>query len=918
MIDPRIAKGSAVLATLLAVTAISYQAPRDASDLPNRIPEAPPYVTAEAQAFPPPFEEHWLQQNSPAQCETCHKRIFDEWNGSMMSNAWRDPVWRAAFLLAARETSAHGECDTPEPPDGTAKAAHNPFAIQGVCASSFDLGGKSYPLSRPGSLLDGFCSRCHMPSNYVDNVPLNSVTVDARTGTERASLDTHFNPTSDDGSGLAFATLEARYRNTDSGKAGVFCAICHTFAETRDTPFHNYARTGGQYIPANGAQSRSDLLPPSQQDMFRVPDAAKRNLGYSIGSGSFRLSPHAIGFPERFGPLAANAAPSSADDYLSRVFGSPTPYQRMDPSKHKGFHQVMFTRAEMCASCHDVTNPLPIKNAVGRWVGGFPIERTYTEWANSRYADRPGNKNFDPRYKRDCQTCHMQQDYGQPGTAQTLYSNGQPLPPPIDQVATGGGAHPFFTHHFVGGNAYVTHMIGKPIDAGGGIAPYPELSTFSFSSADKKSPYANAYWMNPSRRGTSSQQVRLAWDRLRHVVSLDVAGSPTADAGTRAPLTIRVANTGSGHDFPTGFPEGRTAWLAVRAYDLDTGNELPIEDSVWRRTSRGVGGLTTDEMIDPNFDKRCHWSIPPGSVDPYAIQFKAVASLGDGCPTLDLVYAAPLNLVTSSGGLPVDANGHVVDASNPEALLQFRDLNGDGDFFDDSFLRDTRLKPMPLAGSTVKVDRYSVVIPAGTRGPIAVTTAVYYQSVEAVVALKFLGNLADVNSNGILEPCTLGGRCDGRRPQSEPAAVEGAPPVPLAVRNWIISINGARPPGRPLEVSVYPPPRAVHVYQDVVVKAFFSVPVRNVDASVFVLTDSRGTVVPASVSQIGDGTWALFPHQVFLKGGDVYQARLAAGICDAANHCTRDEMRWSFTINEEQTGGVGDTSVPAGFDVSRR
>ena len=142
----------------------------------------------------------------------------------------------------------------------------------------------------------------------------------------------------------------------------------------------------------------------------------------------------------------------------------------------------MFTRAEICAACHDVTNALPIKNEIGKWVGGFPIERTYTEWANSRYADRPGNTNFDPHYKRDCQTCHMQQDYGQPGTAQTLYKDGRPLPPPVDSVATDGAPHPFFTHHFVGGNAYVPRMIGKTIDGTGSVSQYPELSAFSFSS----------------------------------------------------------------------------------------------------------------------------------------------------------------------------------------------------------------------------------------------------------------------------------------------------------------------------------------------------------------------------------------------------------------------------------------------------
>jgi len=284
--------------------------------------------------------------------------------------------------------------------------------------------------------------------------------------------DPHFNPTSDNGTGIAFATLEPQYRNTESGKSGVICAVCHTYVETRDTPFHNYEASAGQYTPAPGREARSQLLAANQQDRFQVADQTKTNLGYSIGAGSYRLSPHAIGFPERFGPLAANNPPGPTDLNTSTVFGKNIPYQHMDPAKHKGYYQAMTVRAEMCAACHDVTNALPIKNPLGKWVGGFPIERTYTEWANSAYADRPGNKNFDPSFKRECQSCHMQQDYGQPGTAQTLYKDGHPLPPPLDRVANEGGApHPFFTHHFVSGNAYVTGLVGKDVDQSGNVAP---------------------------------------------------------------------------------------------------------------------------------------------------------------------------------------------------------------------------------------------------------------------------------------------------------------------------------------------------------------------------------------------------------------------------------------------------------------
>jgi hypothetical protein len=906
-------KIAALAATAGGTGALVYPGEADRRDLPNRMPEAAPYVVSEAQAHPPPFEQDWRNQDNPGQCRSCHTKIFDEWNGSMMSNAWRDPIWRGAFLLLARSVSAHGNCDTPSPPDGTRKASLNPFSKPGECASEFDIGTGKYTVSRPGSLLDAFCSRCHMPSNYVDNVPLKNVSFDPKTGLEDAKVDPNFNPTADNGTGMAFATLDSQLRNTESGKSGIFCAVCHSFGATRDTPFHNYARSGTEYRPADGDGPRDVLLPPDQQDMLGVADPASPNLGYGIGAGSYRLSPHAIESPERFGPLVAQLSSGGAvDDNTSSVFGKDIPYQRMDPSKHKGFHQTMFVRSEMCAACHDVTNALPIKNALGKWVGGFPIERTYTEWSTSRYADRPGNTNFDPGMKRDCQSCHMQQDYGQPGTAQTLYRDGKPLPPPDDAVAVGGPMHPFFTHHFVGGNTFVPRLIGKDLGASSDVSPYPELSAASYSSADEHSIYSRAVWTHVERKGVYAQQQRLAWDRLQHVLSMDVSASEVVD-GKPLGISITIANTGSGHDFPTGFPEGRTAWLALHAYDLATGAELPIYDSVWERTSVGVGNLTTEEMVDPNFPD-CDWKIPAASADPYSVQFKAVASLGDGCPTLALPYATPLNLVTNAQGLPVDVSGRVIDArQNPLALPRFRDVNGNGDLFDDSFLRDTRFRPMPHPEATKRIDRYAVAVTPQTRGPIAVSAAVYYQTVEAVVAREVLGNLADTDNDSILEPCVLGGGCDGRKPSTEPPVVEGAPPVPMIVRDLLIPIGAPTTDGTPPRVRVYPAPGTRNVYRDAVIKASFSRPMQGLDARTFTLADSRGKAIPARVDQVGPGTWGLFPNEILLRDGETYTARVTAGVCDGTGRCVSRDVAWKFTVAANGEAGSGDTGLPTGF-----
>lgn len=903
-----------VAGAAVAVLALGFQAMARHGELPNRIPEPAPYVVSEAQHFPPPWEADWTGTDSPGNCGCHSSYIVDDWNGSMMSNSWRDVAWRGAFLLVARLTATDGDCDIPNPPDGTAKSSINPFA-NGDCTSTFDLGaGTTHTTSGSGSLADEFCSRCHMPTNYVDNIPLANVITDQPSGQQHGGTDPNFDPTSDNGTGLSFATVESQYRNTESGQQGITCQVCHSQVGSRYTPYHNYDKTGTEYYPADGTANRHDLLTPAETDILDVADANSPNLGYGVGAGAYRLSPHAIGNPERFGPLTWNDYTAMLDPYVSDVFNVNFYYQQGEfAGKHPGYYSVFLERAEMCAACHDVTNGFTIANQLGNWVGGFPIERTYTEWRNSRYADRPNNPNFDPDFKRDCQTCHMQQDFGQPGTAQTLYEGGTPVAPLTSQTCSKGPVRPaFYSHHFVGGNAYITRLIGADITGNGSVEPYPELSVYSYSSADSNSVYHHAYFENVTDKGAPTQHERMAWDRLRNALTVDVTGPSSADAGTTQSLSVTVENTGCGHNFPSGFPEGRNAWLSVRAWDLATGNELDIQDSFWSRTSTGVGYLTDAEVVDPNWPG-CNWTLPAGSPDPYSYQFKAVASLGDGCPTLALPYATPLNLVTNANGLPVDSGGTVIDRDNPLGLPQYTDDDGDGEVYDDSFLQDTRLRPQPHADATAQLDRYSVVIPAGTEGPIAVTAVVYYQSMEALVGTEFLGNLADTDTDFALEPCVLKGLCDGRTPAVEPAVVEGAPPVPMEVGNWVINVTGATDTTPPSATKLYPADGATDAHREAVVKVDFSEPVTGVDETTFTLTDGGGVTVPAYVDQISDGTWGLYVHDTVLLGNETYTATVAAPVCDYNNNCTANDVTWSFTTARNLGDGVGDSSWTLGF-----
>src|SRR5260370_41062927 len=121
----------------------------------------------------------------------------------------------------------------------------------------------------------------------------------------------------------------------------------------------------------------------------------------------------------------------------------------------------------------------------------------------------------------------------------------------------------------------------------------------------------------------------------------------------------------------------------------------------------------------------------------------------------------------------------------------------------------------------------------------------------------------------------------------------------MGVRSLTISWNGASEDKAPLHVGTSPLPGSNQVYQDAVVKVFFSRPIRGLDARSFVLTDSKGTQVPAWVDQIGDGTWGLFPNQVTLKAGETYTARFKAGTCDLTGNCTTQDTVWKFTVSKQ-------------------
>jgi hypothetical protein len=184
----------------------------------------------------------------------------------------------------------------------------------------------------------------------------------------------------------------------------------------------------------------------------------------------------------------------------------------------------------LCATCHDVSNPELSRQPDGTfWVNAyrtqhpthqkedeFPIERTYSEWAKSAYADAPietnGRFGGNRTAVQSCQDCHM------PKTTGTA----------CQPVLGGAVRDDLPLHEFHGANSWV-------LDAVRALYPDSETALSAQSVADAHA--RNAAF-------------------LQNGVELELATEGTD-------LVVRVVNH-SGHKLPTGYGEGRRVWIHVR------------------------------------------------------------------------------------------------------------------------------------------------------------------------------------------------------------------------------------------------------------------------------------------------------------------------------------------------------------------
>ncbi|MCB1184616.1 T9SS type A sorting domain-containing protein [bacterium] len=218
------------------------------------------------------------------------------------------------------------------------------------------------------------------------------------------------------------------------------------------------------------------------------------------------------------------------------------PYSDADPS-HQWLYSDFTLSAEFCGTCHDVSNPVFVAGATpgtydvdgldqqhpdGDKRNMYPVERTFSEWSVSEYA---AGGVYQPQFAGDrpdgmvstCQDCHMRDVTG-------VGANVPGSPTRTDLAI----------HDLTGANTFVPDILPDF---------YPGLDTAALQD------------------GKLRAQAMLSLAASMELTVTPVDGQPA--------VNVRITNE-TGHKLPSGYPEGRRAWIHVEAFDA---GDQPVYES---------------------------------------------------------------------------------------------------------------------------------------------------------------------------------------------------------------------------------------------------------------------------------------------------------------------------------------------------
>jgi hypothetical protein len=216
---------------------------------------------------------------------------------------------------------------------------------------------------------------------------------------------------------------------------------------------------------------------------------------------------------------------------------------------HQTTQSVYHATSELCANCHNVSNPLQAQDVNRQLPHAFGhIERTYSEWALSDFAKQES--------LQTCQSCHY------------------PRVPGGGQASKYGDVHRdyFVRHGPTGGSTWVQDAVYR-------IWKGKDLDHEALDAGKQR-----------------------AKEFLKTAAALGLECS-----GGKARLSITNL---TGHKLPTGYPEGRRMWVNLRF--LDSGGKVLGEVGHYRESEQTLGNqkVKVPTLLDP--DKTRVYECLPG------------------------------------------------------------------------------------------------------------------------------------------------------------------------------------------------------------------------------------------------------------------------------------------------------------------
>ncbi len=457
------------------------------------------------------------------------------------------------------------------------QAARDPFFWAAVAVAAQD---SIYLHGRPNAT--DVCLRCHLPKGW---------------------LEFRSNPSN--GSQMIGADYD-----------GVSCDFCHRMFDPFAPDTASGAREGSDFA-GYWDESEASMTPSGQAAASALAmDTLEASAIKLFNATSFfdaTSHPKSVLYDE----AAAGQYYVAVQDSARGAFAdSSTPH----PKTYSRFHKSRF----YCGTCHDVSNPaainapfadtppndgvtvLPSEQLAAHAYA--PVERTFSELHLSDYGlpgGAPGVGPYDPlafdtphpgNAITSCQDCHMPRVTGQ------LCDFPNAKVRPTDSIEHPNSAAP--THDLTGGNALVPYLLATvPMDS-----PVHDPVNAALLSQGHDALTLDLSWGMPLDARALLAARNRTLETLRRAASIQAL---TYDPATGA-ASLRVHNH-TGHKLPTGYPEGRRAYVTLALYQGSTVLSVvnPYDASAATLKGLGVGAsppLGPNEVRDEALVYEAHGS----------------------------------------------------------------------------------------------------------------------------------------------------------------------------------------------------------------------------------------------------------------------------------------------------------------------